>query len=123
MARDPLEFSGWDCRIKISPEYLIFEFLRPDSKLVNKCSFDAPMACTVELDLVTFSQFKVSLTKPLSRSRICRPEKSVAPAAASSGDKARSESTAVNWVKTVDFRLKDQSKDVILLPWATCREP
>lgn len=99
------------------------EFLRLDSKLVNKCSDDAPIACTVEADLVTFSQFRVSFTKPLSRSRICSPEKSVAPAAAIVGDNARSESMAMNWVKIVDFLCSDQSKDVILLPWATWSEP
>ena len=81
------------------------------------------MAWTVEPDLVTFSQFRVSLTRPLSRSRIWRPEKSLAPAAASDGESARRESTAVNCVRTEDLRRRDQSKEVILLPCATWREP
>lgn len=29
----------------------------------------------------------------------------------------------MNWVKIVDFLVKDQSKEVILLPWATCTVP
>ena len=60
---------------------------------------------------------------PFWRSRIWSPEKSVAPAAAISGDIASKESTAVNWVKIVDFLVNDQSKDVILLPWETCKDP
>lgn len=47
----------------------------------------------------------------------------MAPAAATEGDKARSESIAENWVRIVDFRRRDQSKDVILLPWVTWTDP
>lgn len=95
------------------------EFRREDSKLTNMFSEEDPMAWTVDPDLVTFSQFRVSLRRPFSRSRIWRPEKSLAPAATSVGESARRESTAVKWVRTVDLRRRDQSKEVILLPWAT----
>lgn len=61
------------------------------------------MACTVELDRVTFSQLRIDFTWPDSRSRICKPEKSVAPAAASDGDKGRRESMAENCVRIVVF--------------------
>lgn len=78
-----------------------FELRRPDSKLVNRNWGEDPMACTVELDRVAFSQFRIVLICPVSRSRICRPEKSVAPAAATDGDNARRESMAENCVRIV----------------------